>query len=94
VTGQTEADKNDAGDRHDNLLADDGVPEGQYVIAGDHVSRHPDTVAMDYRIQILRIFHTNLSSLYIGPQGRPKDFVDGPGYGQLRSFQKIMASAP
>jgi hypothetical protein len=38
--GDPEADKHEAGDRHDDILADYGAPEGHQAIAGHHTSRH------------------------------------------------------
>src|SRR5260370_37140073 len=47
-----EGQKNHASNRHDDLLADHRAPEGQYGIAGDHVSRPRGNVAIGHRIQI------------------------------------------
>jgi hypothetical protein len=58
-----EADKHEAGDRHDDLLADHGAPEGHQAIAGHHASRHRATAEMHHRIQMLRVLHTHLHSL-------------------------------
>jgi hypothetical protein len=38
--GDPEADKHEAGDRHDDILSVHGGPEGHQAIAGHHTSRH------------------------------------------------------
>ncbi len=52
-----EADKNGAGDRHDDLLPNHCSPEGDNGIVGGDAPRHRHPVEVGRRIRILDAFH-------------------------------------
>ena len=68
--GDHEADEDDAGDRHHDLLPDHSVPEGGHAVAGNHASGGHVSVKRDRRIQIRWVLHTHLHSL--------RCFIKGP----------------
>src|SRR6185503_5742252 len=56
-----EADEDDAGDRHHDLLADHGVPEGDQAVTGNHALRRRVAVEGNRQTRILYVLHTNLN---------------------------------
>src|SRR4030095_1556856 len=62
--GDHEADEDNAGDRHHDLLPDHGVPEGDQAVAGNHAAGRRHSVKMDRWIHMLWGLHTNLHSFF------------------------------
>ena len=53
----TKPTRNDAGDRHDDLLPNHCAPEGHNEIVGDNAPCHRGSVEADRRLQTLHAFH-------------------------------------
>src|SRR4029077_934001 len=60
--GDQEADEDDSGDRHHDLLPDHGVPKGGHAMADNHASGRHVCAKLDRRTQILCVLHIKLSS--------------------------------